>query len=322
MKKQYLTVGVLAVLLIALAGCGNPSGGGDPPGPQSVVYKSTNGVNEYELTITESSGGARYAAKTGDSYVLKIIGAGGTKISTGTVASSAAGVLTLKPSSSAVTFTITISSGNMTAITGTIVLGNGTTEPEPGAVTSLPPATIDLSGMTNVQVYNEDGTEYTETVTFTHRVHGNASLEETELGNHGNPAPLEVVTGGKLNLSAWGTYSIASGDTENDIARYIGEGLTATPSTGVKVTHGLVGDTGFKNATDTKRLYWEGFRLVYTDTDVIITGTNTADDGYVNLNLKQGWNTVIGTADGEKMSYVSGVPGANNRWVIRDGGGW
>jgi hypothetical protein len=128
MKKQYLSIVIFTVLLIGFTGCGNPSGGDSEP--QSIVYKSSAGSTTYELTITAT-------VKIGDSYILKITN---TKTSTGTIKGVSGDILTLKPSSSDTTFTITIGSGGMTDISGSIQLDGGGVETGPGTVIPSTPA--------------------------------------------------------------------------------------------------------------------------------------------------------------------------------------
>jgi hypothetical protein len=321
MKKYYLVPSVLMVLLIGLAGCGNPAGGDKPSVPQSIVYKSTAEGKVYELTVTETietNGKAVYAAKTGDTYVLKITDASGTEISTGTVEiANVSGELTLQPSwSGAGTFTITISSGDsMTAITGTITLDNGDSEPPPGGtVTPLPPdsnalpAPFNLAAATAIQVYNPNGTEYTESsLTFTHHVRDpDKLLSSYGMGN------LVVTTSGILDLSVLGDPT-----TELDsISDWQNKGFTVNAPAGTKFwTHLFNG--GFSTAdsqiTPYPRLDWEGASLFFATNDATITGNVT---GFaVSIILKQGWNTVI--VNETARTIVSGIPDDNCRWTIR-----
>ena len=79
MTKKTLLLGMLAMALafgMAVVGCNNdpmdwPSYGGGTP--ETVTYTSTAEGTTYTLTITENT---RYAAVTGDAYVL-IITSGG-----------------------------------------------------------------------------------------------------------------------------------------------------------------------------------------------------------------------------------------------------
>jgi hypothetical protein len=114
-----------------LTGCDNGDTNNTPDTvAESVTYISTDtSGNKYTLTVTANTGGADYAGKIGDSYELKIQPSSGSiKISRGTVQSIGInGSLTLKPSNAAITFSITVSAGSMTAISGTITLTDGTT---------------------------------------------------------------------------------------------------------------------------------------------------------------------------------------------------
>jgi hypothetical protein len=113
------------------------TGGGVPGSGETVTYTGTSGGATYTLKITESA--AKYVAQTGDTYELKA----GSKTSTGTVIDVSGGVLTLKPSNSSTTFTLTVSGGGITAIDGTITWTDGTTETAPG---TLGGGTSDLPG--------------------------------------------------------------------------------------------------------------------------------------------------------------------------------
>jgi hypothetical protein len=65
------------VFALALAGCPTGGDGGDEytaPAPQTVEYSGADpaGNTYYHLSITKKSGGAKYAAQEGDTYVLTI----------------------------------------------------------------------------------------------------------------------------------------------------------------------------------------------------------------------------------------------------------
>jgi hypothetical protein len=138
MKKKDLFVGILALVLafgIVVTGCDNGDTSKTPA--ESVIYTSTDSSgNTYTLTVTANTDRATYAEKSGDSYELKIAPLSGTtKISRGTVESiDGNGSLALKPSNAATTFSITVSGGSMTAISGTITLDDGEIAPAPTGV--------------------------------------------------------------------------------------------------------------------------------------------------------------------------------------------
>jgi hypothetical protein len=73
--------------------------------------------------------------QVGDKYELTV----GGKKSTGTVTIKSGGVLTLTPKNSATTFTATVTSGNITAMSGTITFTDNTTAPAPAAIVPANP---------------------------------------------------------------------------------------------------------------------------------------------------------------------------------------
>jgi len=102
--------------------CSPGGGGGGNDGgnnPQTATYTGTAGGITYTLRITE------------DAYELTA----GSKKSTGTVNNVSGGVLTLKPSNTAATFTATVSGSSLTALNDTITWTDNTTAAAPGALT-------------------------------------------------------------------------------------------------------------------------------------------------------------------------------------------
>jgi hypothetical protein len=153
------------ILTLALTSCSNGStgggggGGGGDPDPKKTVITGVGGDgNTYNLEITEKVAAAKsiraaYAPKNGDTYVLTIIFADttkGTKISKGTVQTSSASEITLKPESGTA-FTVTIKTENgvtaITAITGTITVEGGTTVQPPEKIS--PAVALIASGWDN-----------------------------------------------------------------------------------------------------------------------------------------------------------------------------
>ena len=143
MKKSNFWTGILAITLVfamTAAGCDNdPADEDDSSGkqPQKAEYISTDADGyTYILTITENTSRAVYIAIAGDSYVLIIRKAGQPdKVSSGTISTISNGVLTLQPNKSdSDTFGVTIVSGQMTGITGTISVEQGNPVTAPGPV--------------------------------------------------------------------------------------------------------------------------------------------------------------------------------------------
>ena len=108
---------------------------------KTVKYESSDDAgNAYILVITGKTSRAAYKGAEGDSYVLTIKQQGQPdKESKGVVTTiKDDGSLTLKPTKAdSVPFGVSVSSGKMTAITGTITLDNGTTVLAPGEVTPI-----------------------------------------------------------------------------------------------------------------------------------------------------------------------------------------
>jgi hypothetical protein len=131
MKNTFKVLGIIGLMLVigfSFAACGGGDDGGGS-NPQTASYTGTSGGQSYSLKITEKT--AKYTAQSGDSYELTV----GSKKSTGTVVSSAGGILTLKPSNSSETFTANVSGNTLTALNGTITYTDGTTAAGPGALT-------------------------------------------------------------------------------------------------------------------------------------------------------------------------------------------
>jgi len=100
--------------------------------PNGTYTKGSGGGNPQTATYTGTAGGTSYTLKvTGDSYELTA----GTKKSSGTVNNVSGGVLTLKPSNAATTFTATVSGTSLIALNDTITWTDNTTAAGPGTLT-------------------------------------------------------------------------------------------------------------------------------------------------------------------------------------------
>jgi hypothetical protein len=139
MKKKRSVLAGFAVLFLAtvftMGSCDTGMGGG----VESVTYRTTSEGKTYTLVITASSGRAAYTPQKGDRYVLTVT-PGNTR-SVGTVTSSVGTVLTLKPANAASSFTVTVKTagtegagGEISVITGTVILEDGNTLPGSGIV--------------------------------------------------------------------------------------------------------------------------------------------------------------------------------------------
>ena len=156
MIKFFGTIALVAVIGLSMAGCKEDE---TDPTPQTVTYQGTDdkGVT-YTLKITENT--ARYTAQSGDSYELTV----GTRKSNGKVQSVTGGTLTLQPSrEGATTFTATVNSSGITAMSGTIAFDVGDPLPAPDDITPpAPPVTGN-----NPFKGKWTGTAYQDTYTWT-----------------------------------------------------------------------------------------------------------------------------------------------------------
>ena len=136
MKKKLIISAMLALILV-LTGCSDPADSGGGAQPSSASYEYAKSGTTYKLTITQNLAKAAYAPAAGDTYVLLIIKGAETKTSKGVVESILDGVFKLKPENSATTFSVKISAGTITQITGNItIVGTGETVSGPDTTTS------------------------------------------------------------------------------------------------------------------------------------------------------------------------------------------
>jgi formylglycine-generating enzyme required for sulfatase activity len=148
MKKAIKTLGIIAIVAVfgfSMAACGDDDGGGNSP--KTVRYESADTAGYTYILIITVNGST---AAAGDTYVLTIKKAGQPdKVSNGTVSNADAGTLTLQPQNSGSDpFAVTVSNGQMTAITGAIAV-EGAEEPvaSPGTLTPV------TSGNNNVGTF-------------------------------------------------------------------------------------------------------------------------------------------------------------------------
>jgi hypothetical protein len=131
MIKFFGVIAIVAVIGFSMAGCKEDE---TDPTPETVTYQGTADGVTYTLKITENT--ARYTAQSGDSYELTV----GTKKSTGTVEKNEGGKLTLKPSRGTATFTATVGSSGISAMSGTITCDKEADGTLPAPETLTPPA--------------------------------------------------------------------------------------------------------------------------------------------------------------------------------------
>ncbi|MDR1253026.1 MAG: hypothetical protein LBK62_12830 [Treponema sp.] len=163
-KRLFFGFITLIALMMGI-GTGCPTGGGsDSSGgasiaatPQTLEYRSVDpDGNIYQLLITETLSGAKYAAKQGDKYVLTITLIGppaGTKTSSGTV-SNAGVTLTLRPANASGTITVQISGEDLSGITIGSTVKDDTnaalaTSNAPITLAPVPPADVLIAGFDN-----------------------------------------------------------------------------------------------------------------------------------------------------------------------------
>jgi len=139
MKNKNILLVILALTLVfAMTAVGCDNGTTDKNNtPKPITFKSSDtSGSTYTLTITPQT--ANEVAE-GDSYVLTITNGSTSQVSKGTITNITNGVLTMKPNNSGTPpeFTVTMTGQDMTAINGTITVGEGegTSVTAPGTVT-------------------------------------------------------------------------------------------------------------------------------------------------------------------------------------------
>jgi hypothetical protein len=204
MKNLYKVLGIIALAAVigfTFAACGgddggsNPGGGTNPgdgsDGDTSVIYRSADDNNSYELEITKSGARAAYKPKDGDDYTMTVTkrSDGSSKKSDGKVKTASDGRFTLEKDGKS--FEVTVADGAMTDIKGDIPLNDGTTIPSPGEVTKVGAFTITGIPAKYEGLYAAfDGYEF--------GVHGAIAFLDEE--------PYEilpVISDGKVVIPAW-----------------------------------------------------------------------------------------------------------------------
>jgi hypothetical protein len=155
MKNVIKLIGTITIVIAigfsmtACGGAGSPPTSGGTPQTGEYVSKDSDGTI-YHLTITEKTGSkAAYSGKNNDSYELEIIKADDTvKTSKGTVTVNG-GTITCTPTGATATFSVTLTGGNMTNISGTITFTTGGTETLSSVSTTATGKSIKITGLTN-----------------------------------------------------------------------------------------------------------------------------------------------------------------------------
>jgi len=129
MADKRFGLGILAIVLVfglTVAECDNGTTSGDTP--RTAVFVSTDATGtEFRLTFTENlSRATAFSPAAGDSFELRIAPVSGqVQISRGVVQSSSGGNISLLPTGATTPFSVMVSGGNMTGITGTITVEGG-----------------------------------------------------------------------------------------------------------------------------------------------------------------------------------------------------
>jgi hypothetical protein len=273
-KSGFMAIIIGIVLLFSFTACGNgggDGGGSNPdnlPSGNTVIYTGVSGSTNYTLSITEKT--ARYAVKTGDNYELTA----GTKNSSGTVSGISGGILTLKPSNSYTTFTVTVSENGISKIEGTITCSDNTTQIAQGNITPK-------------GSYSGYGTTITAPVTGAPAGVIDFSYIDTNSGSIINyiPGSSVTVSDGKVTIK----LGVPVPEELDTFYEWYGfDYITVTPPN-AKITDWYsfyTSDGKYKlecYKDDDNYAY-----LIYADRAVTIKGTVINNN--FNLNLKAGWN--------------------------------
>jgi hypothetical protein len=314
LTAALLAAALTAVTVIACGGGSNPAD--SPAAPRTVTYTGTAGDGAYwTLVITENTAPAAavalaaggYGPKAGDGYELTRYGSD-IKRSRGGVQQTTP--LTLKPNDSASTFAATVTEdGGLTGLTGNIPLNGGSPETLPVTVTAIPPAQV--SGTITGTAKTSAGPTYSgPTLTFTHF-----------------DAYADIRTG--LSSAGPGSFTVNGSEAFNFTLASTPSVAPAVNLTGTLVSYGFaVSDTSAKilgiqsfydagDGSDTKQLIRENASFdmtfyFYTDKDVTVRGALPGGAGFIDLNLKTGWNSVLSTNGGSTLWSGTAV----GDWVV------
>ena len=181
--------------------CSPGGGGGGNDGgnnPQTATYTGTAGGITYTLRITE------------DAYELTA----GSKKSTGTVNNVSGGVLTLKPSNTAATFTATVSGSSLTALNGTITWTDNTTASAPGTFTTGSNPGTGSGGLTITDIPAKYNGKYAvfNGSTLGISLVGLQSINTTAYRN----STYSRISNGRVSIPAWVR------NADDTIVRYLG----------------------------------------------------------------------------------------------------
>ena len=138
----------------------------------------------------------------------------------------------------------------------------------------------------------------------------------TELSSIGLDA-LSISTTGKLS-GTWGAPSSEGLTDNNAVSLFIHAGFNISDTNAKIFVLGIIPivDGGSKIAELSMENSFQYVMYLFTDRDVKIQGVG---EGYANMDLKAGWNTVI--VDNNAYTIVSGKPSSSLPWVIRLGSG-
>jgi len=304
----------LAVIGFSMAAC---SGG-------TATYTGTSNGETYTLKITAD----RYAAQGGDDYELTA----GTKKSAGKVDSAAGGVLTLKPSNAAVTFTANVSGSSLTGLNGTVTWTDNVATAAPGALSG---AQAGVSGVDNLtlsgQVYVMDF-DIDSNMNVTTKFTPYTGRDKTLTSNAGGTGS---VTNGQMSFSVgvpgglepYKLFKDETGTVKTDVY----SNAKVNPGDTMGTSLGSIGLIKENISMSTNSLYVEFVAYTYVDKACAITaagGTDTNDGVttvYQNLNLRlnRGWNAVnvkITSTTSTKRNTMAISTGdlSSCKWVLLD----
>jgi uncharacterized protein YjdB len=313
--KKRLFLGLLT-LLMALAFClAFTACDTDGSAPLSETYSYFNDNTMYRLTVTQkapnAAAKAAFAPASGDTYILLITTGTGTQTSSGTVYSFSGGTLTLKPGQTSVTFTVQISGGAITKVSGNITLVTGDIVPGPDTNTGSnnnnnsddnTPVNIAVTGVTlklNTSLLVGD------TETLYAAVEPANAMNKNVTWNSSNAAIATVSTGGVVTAVSPGTATITVMTESGDYTAYC---TVTVSSTAVSVASVSLNKTSAS-------LTVGGAEILYTTITPINatnqnltwssgnTGVATVSAGGVVTAVAQGTATItVMTVDGAKTA--------------------